>query len=682
MRKTPLAVLARAAAAALLAVSAGAVELKSPVGGPEGAAMPPAAVPASGVVGPLDTPSLSVPQAPETGIPALPPSAVAPEAGAAAPSAEAVPAAAGDAARVLPGASAAAAADASSIPQAPASAGAAKAAPGPVAPAASPEARQAPTARAQAASAGTPSGLDGDSSESAAAASGAAFDGSREDSRASGPTLAVERHDGQPHLHSYQAGETPSADMRRRPPQPFPIPDRFKDLVPSARNPASWTGLITLHLHSVYSDGTMEPEALVQLAYDKGVRELAVSEHDTTASTLRAWKKASELGMIYHPAVEFSANGGVHIGGVDIDISNPRVVALLARVRAARYQRAKEIVDYLNGPQIVEALKKLSDKPEDKWGPGADGQWGKTTLPPGHNSASEALRRLLDFRARGGSIKLDDVVAQSRYAEGGTIEVPHIARVLLADGLIDSVDAAYDAFLKGDPGGGPSSASADPSPDEIISVIHAAGGKAILNHPYTVHGRTPQESEARAYAILQQGMDGIETYRPIKATSQAGKNRADERAAKYLTWAEQLNLFSAPGADFHGTDTHLDTIQVWMPKTLAGVLQDRLKDSHAAAIAALERLDKAAAQPPSPAAGAAPALLALPLAASAPLTLDHFPWIALLPAGLLLAFAVVGTSPWFKRFEVKHAVLADLLLLALAAGFAVTSFGLMFRFWT
>ncbi len=514
-------------------------------------------------------------------------------------------------------------------------------------------------------------------SDASASGSAAAFDGARSEGDASGATLRVHEHDGVPHLHSYHQDEpapAPGADLVRRQP-PVQIPDRLKPLLPSAQDPATWTGLITLHLHSVYSDGTMEPEALVQLAYDKGVRELAVSEHDTTASTLRAWKKARELGMTYHTAVEFTARGGAHIGGVDIDIADPKVKDLLARVHDARYLRAKDVVEYLNGPKVVEDLEKQSQQPEERWENDADGKSSKVVLPAGRNSASEALRRLKDFRARGGVIKLEDVVAQSRHNEGGTIEFPHIARVLLANGLIDSVDQAFDAFLKGAVGNR-SAAPPDPTPEEVIDVIHSAGGKAILNHPYTVHGRDPAEQQRNIDQILDAGIDGIEVYRPSHATSANGKRKADERAAGYLLEAEKRDLFAAPGADFHGTDTHLDTLVVWMPKVLAAQLQQRLGASNAAAIARLEQLERAGSQPPTPTGAAA--LLAAPLLSSS-LTLNDIPWIAFVPAGLLGALFALGMSDWFKRFELKHKLLSDMMLLALAVGFAGSLFGIM---WT
>lgn len=328
-------------------------------------------------------------------------------------------------------------------------------------------------------------------------------------------------------------------------------PAQYRDLVPSERlkNPDNWTPETTLHLHSVFSDGTMEPEAVMQLAYDHGVRDVALSDHDSVAGVMRAWKKAKTLGMRFHPAIELSARGGVHVGAVDLDITNAQLTDLLARVRAKRLEFAEHVVSELNKlPAVQEA----------------------------------------------GGITIDEVRAMSKHDEGGTIEVPHIARVLKAKGLIQNVDDAFDTYLKGDVMSNPNG-TPDPTVDEVLAVIRAAGGKAFLNHPYTVRVSDPHASESvkdqAILAVLEKGFDGIEVYRPIHAQGKPGWIRADQRAAKYLGWADQYNLVPGNGADFHGTDTHLNVVEVYMPKALAAKLEDSLKDANEAAIKVLERLE-------------------------------------------------------------------------------------------
>lgn len=390
-------------------------------------------------------------------------------------------------------------------------------------------------------------------------------------------------HDGQQthaHFEHYHRDEASHGENFRRPgppPAPFPIPARLEPYLPSAaeKNPQDWSGRATLHLHSIYSDGTMTPEAVIEGAYQKGVRVVSLTDHDTSAGVQRAYEKVKELNranptdpMEFHPGIEMTARGGAHIGAVDVDISNPKLVALLERVRLARYQKAKGMIDNLN------ALDELKQK--------------------------------------GITLTIDEVKAFSQHDAGGTIEIPHIARALVKHGLIEHVDDAYDTYLKGDiftvPG-----VAADPTADEVVETIHDAGGKAFLNHPYTVRGQTDAEKDAAVEQMLGLGMDGIEVYRPSHATSENGKRQADERAAKYILWTEKYNLMVGNGADFHGTDTHLDQMVVMMHKEFEAKLEAGLRDANQKAIASLERQG---AQPAAPAKNLARMLAFIPFGAA------------------------------------------------------------------
>ncbi|MBI3552224.1 MAG: PHP domain-containing protein [Elusimicrobia bacterium] len=403
---------------------------------------------------------------------------------------------------------------------------------------------------------------------------------------------------------------------------PFRIPGRLAQYVPSARegNPRDWTERITLHLHSIYSDGTMTPEAVIEAAYKKGARVIALTDHDTSAGVLRAWKKVQELNAAnpadpieFHTGVEMTAKGGAHINAIDVDVTNAKLVALLERVRIMRHQKAQGIIDNLNA--------------------------------------------LDEFKEKGISMTIDEVKAFSQHDAGGTIEIPHIARALLKRGLISEVDEAFKTYLQGDILNTPGVPS-DPTPDEVVEAIHAAGGKAFLNHPYTVRGKTDAQKDENVEAMLESGMDGIEVYRPSHATSGNGKRAADERAAKYLVWAEKYNLLVGNGADFHGMDTHLDQLSVWMHNKFAADLLAGLKGPNAAAIDSLKRLE---GRTPSAARSRAPALavFALPSTASLASFVDQatpyaqaHPVLAVLTGSFILASALYGVG-WVAGLFLK-----------------------------
>lgn len=317
----------------------------------------------------------------------------------------------------------------------------------------------------------------------------------------------------------------------------FRIPPELADLVPSARqrNPDDWTKRISFHLHSVYSDGTLQPEEVVARAAAKGVKVLALTDHDTVAGIAAARAKARELGLEFHAGVELSAGGGVHINAVGVDETNPKLLALIERVRAQRLIRAQTIVEHLNA----------------------------------------RFERSTDPRERAVRMTVEEVKAKSMHDQGGTIEIPHVARVLIDKGLISRVDEAYRTYLTPNVLTDPRVPDS-PEVEEVLEAVHAAGGKAFLNHPYTVRGANQAERDAKVQAVLDKGLDGIEVYRHSRARSESGKRALDSRTAKYLRWALERGLLIGNGADYHGSDTSLSSLIVWMPKALADKLEKAL----------------------------------------------------------------------------------------------------------
>ena len=63
---------------------------------------------------------------------------------------------------------------------------------------------------------------------------------------------------------------------------------------------------IDLHSHTRYSDGTFEPAETVNLALERGLDVLAVSDHDTTEGLGEVAEAAKGTGLEIVPATEFS----------------------------------------------------------------------------------------------------------------------------------------------------------------------------------------------------------------------------------------------------------------------------------------------------------------------------------------------------------------------------------------
>ncbi|HEX5503411.1 MAG TPA: PHP domain-containing protein, partial [Thermomicrobiales bacterium] len=162
-------------------------------------------------------------------------------------------------------------------------------------------------------------------------------------------------------------------------------------------------GPVDLHTHSTASDGSLTPARLVALAAERGLRVLALTDHDTTAGLAEAADAAARHGLRFVPGVELSAQveaGEVHVLGYFIDPARPALRDALARFREGREGRARTIV--------------------------------------------------ANLAAAGAPVAYERVV---ELAGGATIGRPHVARALVAAGHAASVQDAFDRYLvRGRPG--------------------------------------------------------------------------------------------------------------------------------------------------------------------------------------------------------------------------------------
>jgi predicted metal-dependent phosphoesterase TrpH len=194
--------------------------------------------------------------------------------------------------------------------------------------------------------------------------------------------------------------------------------------------------MIDLHLHTTASDGLSSPAELVALAAGAGLRTIAVTDHDTTASVPEVAAQAARRGLSCVPGVEVTSvheGHDVHVLGYFLDTEAPSLVDLLQSVRAARDGRAREIA-----ARLAEA-----------------------------------------------GVPIDvDALLPAAGPSGRAIARPQIARALVAAGHVASVAEAFDRFLS--EGCAAYVTHRGPTPAEAIWAIACAGGIASLAHPGTL----------------------------------------------------------------------------------------------------------------------------------------------------------------------------------------------------
>ncbi|MGD2136073.1 MAG: PHP domain-containing protein, partial [Gemmatimonadales bacterium] len=109
---------------------------------------------------------------------------------------------------------------------------------------------------------------------------------------------------------------------------------------------------IDLHVHSTASDGWYAPRDVVRRAAERGLRVIALVDHDTLDGLEEARAAGAEHGVRVVPGCEFSVAapwGEVHVLGYFLSATARVVSAFLEVQRAQRRERAEEIVDRLRG---------------------------------------------------------------------------------------------------------------------------------------------------------------------------------------------------------------------------------------------------------------------------------------------------------------------------------------------
>ncbi len=133
-----------------------------------------------------------------------------------------------------------------------------------------------------------------------------------------------------------------------------------------------------------------------------------------------------------------------------------------------------------------------------------------------------------------------DIESIVEAAGGRSLGRPDVARALVQEGVVASLDEAYRRFL-GD------NAAANVRLEQLsvaqgLEIGLRAGAKMALAHPHTLGDRVPELM--RRYRSA--GLEGLECYYGMYASKQR---------RRWLQLAKKLDLVVTGGSDFHGEPT-------------------------------------------------------------------------------------------------------------------------------
>lgn len=278
---------------------------------------------------------------------------------------------------------------------------------------------------------------------------------------------------------------------------------------------------VDLHLHTWASDGKNSPQGLVQLVGQRGLRAIAITDHDCVDGIEEALRAGEAEGVEVIPGIELSVQyknfKDVHILGYYLSWKEPRLQADLAAFQRRRLERGEKMVSKIN----------LQLMRERKAG--------------------------LDYR---------EILREAKGAVGR----PHLARKLVEKGYAATHDEAFSRYLL------PNNVSkAKLSPQEAIALIHEARGLAVLAHPNLI-STEPRVQEGVIRELKGMGLEGIEAIYP-------GCRPEDAQLYRRLSPAHDLLITG--GSDYHGDedrgDLGLDLSNLPMDYPLVERLKERYR---------------------------------------------------------------------------------------------------------
>jgi len=129
----------------------------------------------------------------------------------------------------------------------------------------------------------------------------------------------------------------------------------YKELIKSFTK-ADYENCVDLHLHSTFSDGKVEAKTLVEQAKAKGLKHIAISDHNT----LNAYLETDILqDNIIIPAIEFDCWYGtvfLHMLGYGVDVNNPELRALCAKTKRETEADWVRIFSFKHPEKVIKAI--------------------------------------------------------------------------------------------------------------------------------------------------------------------------------------------------------------------------------------------------------------------------------------------------------------------------------------
>ena len=252
---------------------------------------------------------------------------------------------------------------------------------------------------------------------------------------------------------------------------------------------------IDLHMHTHFSDGRYSPAELLELAARRGLKTVAITDHDNANGYRRGLAPAAQLGLELIAGVELTTSwpgldflpgfGDVDLLGYFLDVES-------AAFRAVEDSALEDI-----NRRFSECCHRLT---QAGWPLAMAELLSGTQKYPSLTSAIQAVQRK-GYAA--------DFVTGLKLVAGQWRQVP-LSQLGIA---------------------------------QAIAAIHAAGGAAVLAHPAAIECSSGLVRRELLDELVEMGLDGLEIYH----------HRNDAAARQYFAdFCRTQQLVMTGGSDEHG----------------------------------------------------------------------------------------------------------------------------------
>lgn len=262
---------------------------------------------------------------------------------------------------------------------------------------------------------------------------------------------------------------------------------------------------IDLHMHSLYSDdGEFTPTTLVEMCAKKGIKVMAIADHNSTKGVQEALDTAQKLNIQCIPAIEIDCHYGdvnLHVVGYGIDYQHPIF---------------KEIEENILNQELKCSLRKLD-----------------LTNQLGFEVTSQQMDQLSKNGVYTGEMFAEVFLNDARYTQNELLK-PYREGGTRSDNPY--VNFYWDYYAQGKPC---YTEIVFPTLQETIDLIHQHGGIAILAHP----GNNLKGKFEMLEEMLSLGLDGVEVF---------SNYHTPEVNQYFYQKAKEYQLIITCGSDFHG----------------------------------------------------------------------------------------------------------------------------------